>query len=84
MGLEADTIFSLAFAMFVSGIVGARLFFVIQYWDTMQGQNWGERRNIFNVVQGGLVVYGSLIGAMVAFSLISVGNINCRHWRWQT
>ena len=69
MGLEADTIFSLAFAMFVTGIVGARLFFVIQYWDTMQGQNLTETlRNIFNVVQGGLVVYGSLIGAMVGFA----------------
>lgn len=73
-GLTADTILSMTFWMFVCGIVGARLFYVIEYWEAPDGQ---FRRDtlletlaaIANVPQGGLVVYGSLIGAGVAFVL---------------
>ena len=32
MGLDADTILALGMEMFLAGIVGARLFFVIEYW----------------------------------------------------
>jgi phosphatidylglycerol:prolipoprotein diacylglycerol transferase len=32
VGLNADLVFSLAFWMFLPGIVGARLFHVIEYW----------------------------------------------------
>ncbi|TWT91138.1 Prolipoprotein diacylglyceryl transferase [Pseudobythopirellula maris] len=68
-GVSADTIFSLAFWMFLAGIAGARLFFVAEYWDaSFAGKPWGEV--LFEVVrftEGGLVVYGSLIGASLAF-----------------
>ncbi len=36
MGLHPDLILSLAFRMFLCGIIGARLFFVIQYWDVIR------------------------------------------------
>jgi phosphatidylglycerol:prolipoprotein diacylglycerol transferase len=66
-GLHPDLIFSLAFSMFVAGIVGARLFFVIQYWHAIRGATIGATvANILNFVEGGLVVYGSLIGALLA------------------
>jgi phosphatidylglycerol:prolipoprotein diacylglycerol transferase len=32
-GLPAEEILSLAVAMFIGGVVGARLFYVIEYWD---------------------------------------------------
>jgi phosphatidylglycerol:prolipoprotein diacylglycerol transferase len=54
--------------MFVAGIAGARLFYVIQYWPAMtRGDLFGTTAAILNFTEGGLVVYGSLIGAVVAF-----------------
>lgn len=67
MGLHPDLILSLAFRMFLCGIIGARLFFVIQYWDAIRAETAGQTiANMFNFVEGGLVVYGSLIGALLA------------------
>lgn len=67
VGLAPDVIFSLAFHMFVGGILGARLFFIIQYWDGIYvpGSLVQTIGNMINFVEGGLVVYGSLIGAAV-------------------
>ena len=68
MGLLPDAIFNLAFYMFVGGILGARLFFIIQYWEQIHvpGSLQQTVANMVNFVEGGLVVYGSLIGALVA------------------
>jgi phosphatidylglycerol:prolipoprotein diacylglycerol transferase len=56
--------------MFVGGIVGARLFYVIEYWDTrFQFDDWGATiLAVLKFTEGGLVVYGSLIGATLAFA----------------
>src|SRR5262245_46402100 len=32
VGIDPEAIYSLAFVMFIAGIVGARLFYVAQYW----------------------------------------------------
>lgn len=66
-GLSPDAIFGLAFNMFIPGILGARLFYVIQKWDSIYAPNsLGQTfLNMVNFVEGGLVVYGSLIGATV-------------------
>lgn len=67
--LSSEVIYSLAFGMFICGIIGARLFFVIEYWETRF--NTGDWRTtlleIVKFTEGGLVVYGSLIGATAAF-----------------
>jgi len=64
---DPEVIYSLAFWMFVSGIVGARLFHVIEYWEQSYRQpTWGATlAAIVNVPRGGLVVYGSLIAVMI-------------------
>ena len=68
-GVSADTMISLAVWLFVGGIAGARLFFVIEYWE----ERFGGRpllETLIEVVrftEGGLVVYGSLIGGTIAF-----------------
>ncbi|TWU30288.1 prolipoprotein diacylglyceryl transferase [Bythopirellula polymerisocia] len=69
MGISADTLLSLAFGMFICGILGARLFYVIEYWDTrFQFGDWPTRLlAIVKFTEGGLVVYGALIGATLAF-----------------
>jgi phosphatidylglycerol:prolipoprotein diacylglycerol transferase len=66
VGIDPDVIYSLAFVMFLAGIVGARLFYVIEYWQEefapAHTGNWLETvKAIFNVPKGGLVVYGSVI-----------------------
>jgi phosphatidylglycerol:prolipoprotein diacylglycerol transferase len=67
-GLDPDTIYSLAFAMFIAGIAGARLFFVVQYWDEFKQPTWlATIVNIVKFTEGGLVVYGSVLGGMAAF-----------------
>lgn len=68
-GIDPDLIFSLAFWMFIAGILGGRVFYVIEYWDTNYaplplGQALWETVKYAN---GGLVVYGALFGATAAF-----------------
>jgi len=70
LGLSADLAFSVAFWLFVPGIIGARLFYVIEYWPEQYlpiYQQLGLRAllgALVNVANGGLVVYGSLFGAV--------------------
>jgi len=68
MGVDVEIVTSLAFWMFLSGIVGARLFYIIEYWDErFRGYPPGQRIvEMINLTKGGLVVYGSLIGVAVA------------------
>ena len=69
MGLGSEVIFSLAVWLFVSGIIGARLFFVVEYWDTdFRGDILVTTiAKVLNFPQGGLVVYGALMGTLIAF-----------------
>ncbi|MEZ6111535.1 MAG: prolipoprotein diacylglyceryl transferase [Pirellulaceae bacterium] len=67
VGLNPDVIFSLAFWMFLGGIAGARAFYVIQKWDEFRRPTLaGTIGEILKFTEGGLVVYGSLIGALCA------------------
>ena len=66
VGMDPDIVVSLCFHIFVTGIIGARLFYVIEYWPQFrQPTPLATLAKILNVTQGGLVVYGSLIGAML-------------------
>jgi phosphatidylglycerol:prolipoprotein diacylglycerol transferase len=63
VGINPDHIISLAFWMIVAGIIGARLFYVIQYWPKfIQPTVMESIGEILNAAKGGLVVYGSVIG----------------------
>ena len=69
IGQNPEQIYTLAAWMVASGIIGARLFFVIQNHDRFFGSGQPLGRTLFSVVnmtEGGLVVYGSLIGASLA------------------
>jgi phosphatidylglycerol---prolipoprotein diacylglyceryl transferase len=72
MGIAPELIMSLAFWLFVSGIVGARLFYLIEYWDKLiAGKPLGQAlAAAVSINEGGLVVYGMLVvggGALLAF-----------------
>jgi phosphatidylglycerol---prolipoprotein diacylglyceryl transferase len=68
-GLNPEIIVSLAIWMVVCGIVGARLFYVIEYWqENFAGRNLRDTLlEIINIPEGGLVIFGGLIGAAVGF-----------------
>lgn len=59
LGLSADRMYDFAVVLFVTGIVGARITFMIQYDRSLL--------DFFRVWEGGLVFYGSLIGGFLGF-----------------
>ncbi|TWU66233.1 prolipoprotein diacylglyceryl transferase [Crateriforma conspicua] len=66
-GLNPDLIFGLAPWTFIGGIVGARLFYVIQYRHEYMADSLTETlRNMLAFTGGGLVVYGGFIGGFAA------------------
>ncbi len=69
-GIDPEVILSMAPWVFVGGMVGARLFYVIQYRDSFMAETLGQTiRNMVAFTEGGLVVYGSFIGGFIAASV---------------
>ena len=68
IGVTKDQITQLGFWMMLCGIAGARVFYVVQKSDEFfpNGITLESLANIVNMTQGGLVVYGSLIGGTLA------------------
>ena len=69
IGFPVDPIFTLAFCMVIAGVVGARLFYVIQKHDQFFAPGVPLTQSLklaANMTGGGLVVYGSLFGASIA------------------
>ncbi len=71
LGLHPDLVVSMIFWMLVPGIMGARAFYVTEYWPeyarvyTAPGGGLGPLlASIINLTEGGLVVYGSFFGGV--------------------
>jgi phosphatidylglycerol:prolipoprotein diacylglycerol transferase len=62
--LDPNVIYDLVIWLLIGGIVGARLFYVVEYWDQIE-----TFTDIFKIWEGGIVFYGSVIGATVGFFL---------------
>ncbi|MBN1854299.1 MAG: prolipoprotein diacylglyceryl transferase [Pirellulales bacterium] len=69
MGLNPEVIISVCFWMIIAGILTARLFYVLEYWeqDFHRATLGLTLKQIVNYTQGGLVIYGALIGGAAAF-----------------
>jgi phosphatidylglycerol:prolipoprotein diacylglycerol transferase len=66
-GVDPEIILSLAMWLFVAGFIGARLFYVVEYWDQFQRPTLGETvAAIINLTEGGLVVFGSMLAGGAA------------------
>jgi len=61
MGLNPTALFDAAVIALAGGIVGARLFYVIDNWDAFAG----HLTRIIRIDQGGLAFYGGLMGGAV-------------------
>ncbi len=74
-GIDPEIIYSMAPWVFVGGIVGARLFYIVQYREKFIGETIGQTlRNMVAFTEGGLVVYGSFIGGFLAASVFIIKN----------
>jgi phosphatidylglycerol:prolipoprotein diacylglycerol transferase len=73
VGLDHELILSLTIWLVIGGVLGARLFYVIEYWEEkFAGHSLAQTlAEVANIPQGGLVVYGGLIGAAAAFLLFT-------------
>ncbi|HUP77920.1 MAG TPA: prolipoprotein diacylglyceryl transferase family protein [Pirellula sp.] len=68
-GLTRDAFFSLATWTVIAGLLGARVFYVVQKWSEL-GNTVGEKLwKSLQVTEGGLVVYGSVIGGLIAMAI---------------
>ena len=71
MGVDPELVFSVCFWIIVAGFVGARTFYVVQKWEQFAGPTFRETIfKIINLTDGGLVVYGSFIGAALAIVFV--------------
>jgi phosphatidylglycerol:prolipoprotein diacylglycerol transferase len=69
VGIDADTILALGMEIFLWGLVGARLFYVLEYHEQFFAADRSlpaALAQVLNIAQGGLVVFGSLPTAAVA------------------
>ncbi len=59
LGISRAIVIDLIFLLFVSGVVGARLFFVAQHFEDYREHFW----KLFSIQEGGLVWYGGFLTA---------------------
>lgn len=62
-GLDPEIIYDMAFWLFLGGLAGARIFYVIQYWGRDVDSLW----EVVQFWKGGIVYYGGIIGGAFAF-----------------
>lgn len=62
-GFSPELTWDAAMWIFIPGIIGARLFYVVQKWDEFAAGKspFGILISLFNLPQGGLVLYGGVI-----------------------
>lgn len=63
LGKSPDPLYDMGFWMILSGVLGARLYYVILQWE-LYSSNPVE---IFQIWRGGLAIHGALIGGFLAF-----------------
>ncbi|MGC8639264.1 MAG: prolipoprotein diacylglyceryl transferase [Isosphaeraceae bacterium] len=61
--LDPEIILDMAFWIFLIGLVGARLFYCIQYW----GRDIKSLLEVIQYWKGGIVYYGGILGGVTAF-----------------
>ena len=66
-GLQKDTVLDLALYLIPSGIIGARIYYVIFSWNQFSSDLW----SVFRIWEGGIAIYGGIIGGFVALLVFS-------------
>mgnify|MGYP002431663109 CR=1 FL=1 len=66
-GMTPDQIFDIGIIAVVGGVIGSRIFYVIEFWHQFSG----NPLKIFRIDQGGLVFYGGFLLVLVILWLYS-------------
>lgn len=66
-GQNPDLYWDLALVALVSGVLGARIYYVIFSWDSYKD----DLLSIFNIREGGLAIYGGIIAGFLAMYVFS-------------
>jgi phosphatidylglycerol:prolipoprotein diacylglycerol transferase len=72
-GIIEDTILNVIIISVISGVVGARLFYILFYNPTYYISNPSE---IFKIYEGGLSIHGGILSAIIAGYIYSVKSKN--------
>lgn len=67
LGLDADRVIDVAIGGLIGGIIGARLYYVIFSWNEFSY----DLVSIFRIWDGGLAIYGGIIGGVLVGSLVA-------------
>jgi len=67
-GINPDDMLDVVTALLMGGIVGSRVFFVLQEWPQFRA----NPLDIVRIDKGGLVFYGGLMGGAAAFLLVAL------------
>ncbi len=65
IAVDSDTIIDLAVTTVLSGFAGARIYYVIQFWEHFST----DPLSVIKIWEGGIVLYGGLIGGVIGFSI---------------
>jgi phosphatidylglycerol---prolipoprotein diacylglyceryl transferase len=66
-GFSKEAIYDLATWVFIGGLIGARLFHVIDHWDIFSR----DPRRIIAIWEGGLAVWGAVAGGMLPLTFFA-------------
>lgn len=61
---DPDMIVNIGFICLICGVVGARLFYVLHYWESSFARSANPLLSALKLTSGGLEYYGGLIGAI--------------------
>lgn len=65
--INKDKLFNCVIAGLIFGVIGARLYYVIFEWDRYAG----DIGKIFQIHDGGLAIYGGIIGALLSGCIVA-------------
>ena len=70
IGLPKDKIADMGMWLFLAGIAGARVLYMVQYRQQFAGMTWPELAiEFFSIWNGGIVFYGSIAGGVIGYVL---------------
>ena len=70
---KEDDFWSFAIWVIIGGLIGARIYYVVFSWEYYKDNFW----NVFNLRQGGIAIYGGVIGAfLTAFIFSKIKKLN--------
>lgn len=68
-GFAKESIYDLAIWVVVGGMIGARLFHVIDHWPDVFSKDPGR---IFAIWEGGLAIWGGIVGGLITLAFIAL------------